>query len=234
MPLKDITAVKGRRYIEKLVAEGEHEQQDFKFMISDARKIARSVSAFANNSGGRLLIGVKDNGVVAGVRNEEDIYVIEQAAGRYCVPPQQVEFKAYRVDAAVTVIVASIARAETRPVSVVEDDGRRRAYYRVADENIAAHPLMVEAWKRAESGRSGVVMSLTGLECDLLHLIDGRLLELREVALGLHIAESRARSLIVRLAVLGLVDFVYTGGTFKLTRTGDEEMTPASPRTRQS
>lgn len=220
MPLKDIAAVKGRRYIEKLVAEGEHEQQDFKFMISDARKIARSVSAFANNSGGRLLIGVKDNGVVAGVRNEEDVYVVDQAAGRYCEPPQQVEFKAYRVDAAVTVIVASIARAQTRPVSVIEEDGRRRAYYRVADENIAAHPLMVEAWKHAEAEGGGVVMTLTGLESDLLRLVDGRLLDLREVAVGLHIAESRARSLIVRLAVVGLVDFVYTGNAFKLTRAG--------------
>lgn len=226
MPLKDIAAVKGRRYIEKLIAEGEHEQQDFKFMISDARKIARSVSAFANNSGGRLLIGVKDNGVVAGVRNEEDIYVVEQAAGRYCEPPQQVEFKAYRVDAAVTVIVASIARAQRRPVSVIEEDGRRRAYYRVADENIAAHPLMVEAWEQAEADGGGVVMTLTGLESDLLRLIDGRLLDLREVALGLHIAESRARSLIVRLAVVGLVDFVYTGNAFKLTRAGDEGLMP--------
>ncbi len=223
MPLKDIAAVKGRRYIEKLVAEGEHEQQDFKFMISDARKIARSVSAFANNSGGRLLIGVKDNGVVAGVRNEEDVYVVEQAAGRYCEPPQQVEFKAYRVDAAVTVIVASIARAQSRPVSVIEEDGRRRAYYRVADENIAAHPLMVEAWKHAEADGGGVVMTLTGLESDLLRLVDGRLLDLREVAVGLHIAESRARSLVVRLAVVGLVDFVYTGNAFKLTRAGAGE-----------
>ena len=223
MPLKDIAAVKGRRYIERLVAEGEHEQQDFKFMISDARKIARSVSAFANNSGGRLLIGVKDNGVVAGVRNEEDVYVVEQAAGRYCEPPQQVEFKAYRVDAAVTVIVASIARARSRPVSVIEEDGRRRAYYRVADENIAAHPLMVEAWKHAEADGGGVVMTLTGLESDLLRLVDGRLLDLREVAVGLHIAESRARSLIVRLAVVGLVGFVYTGNAFKLTRAGAGE-----------
>lgn len=225
MPLKDIAAVKGRRYIERLVAEGEHEQQDFKFMISDARKIARSVSAFANNSGGRLLIGVKDNGVVAGVRNEEDVYVVEQAAGRYCEPPQQVEFKAYRVDAAVTVIVASIARAQSRPVSVIEEDGRRRAYYRVADENIAAHPLMVEAWKHAEADGGGVVMTLTGLESDLLRLVDGRLLDLREVAVGLHIAESRARSLIVRLAVVGLVDFIYTGNAFKLTRAGAGEST---------
>ena len=49
-------------YIQKLIAEGEHQKQDFKFAISDIRKIAKSISAFSNTEGGRLLIGVKDNG----------------------------------------------------------------------------------------------------------------------------------------------------------------------------
>lgn len=49
-------------FIYQLISEGEHLQQDFKFEISDVYKIAKSLSAFANTSGGRLLIGVKDNG----------------------------------------------------------------------------------------------------------------------------------------------------------------------------
>ncbi|MDY5609301.1 MAG: putative DNA binding domain-containing protein, partial [Sodaliphilus sp.] len=53
--------MKTKDYILQLIDEGEHEHQDFKYQISDAKKIARSISAFANNSGGRLLVGVKDN-----------------------------------------------------------------------------------------------------------------------------------------------------------------------------
>ena len=63
-------------YIHILIAEGEHQQQDFKFEISDARKIARTLSAFSNTDGGRLLIGVKDNGKIAGVRSDEEKYMI--------------------------------------------------------------------------------------------------------------------------------------------------------------
>ena len=65
------------QYIRQLVSEGEHCHQDFKFEISDARKIARSLSAFANTEGGRLLVGVKDNGKIAGIRSEEEIYMID-------------------------------------------------------------------------------------------------------------------------------------------------------------
>ena len=70
------------QYIYALIAEGEHQQQDFKFEISDARKIAKTLSAFSNTDGGRLLIGVKDNGKIAGVRSDEEQYMIEAAAHR--------------------------------------------------------------------------------------------------------------------------------------------------------
>lgn len=76
--------MKTKDYILQLIDEGEHEHQDFKYQISDAKKIARSISAFANNSGGRLLVGVKDNGHIAGVKSDEEIYMIEQAATMYC------------------------------------------------------------------------------------------------------------------------------------------------------
>lgn len=93
--MKDIKAVKGKYYINRLISEGEHEHQDFKFAITDAAKIAHSISAFANNDGGRLLVGVKDNGNIAGIRSEEDIFVIEQAASMYCHPPQQIDITAF-------------------------------------------------------------------------------------------------------------------------------------------
>ncbi len=51
------------------------------------RKNSQSLVAFANTNGGRLLIGVKDNGKVAGVRTEEEYYMIESAAKIYSNPP---------------------------------------------------------------------------------------------------------------------------------------------------
>ena len=51
-----------KRYLLSLIREGEHQQQDFKYRVADACKLAKSVSAFANTDGGRLLIGVRDDG----------------------------------------------------------------------------------------------------------------------------------------------------------------------------
>ena len=213
--MKDLQAIRGAKLLRQWIAQGEHQTQDFKFVISDACKIARSLSAFANRDGGRLLIGVKDNGIIAGVRNEEDIYVVEQAAERYCYPSQQVTFNAYRIDGPIHVIVATIKAADSRPVYAIESDGSRRAYYRVADENIAAHPLLVRAWER-KSNTAGRAIALSGIHTDMLGYI-GRhesITDTRRIALDLHISTAATEQAIVDLAALELIQFTYTNGHF--------------------
>ena len=171
--MKDIKAIRGKFYIQRLIEEGEHEHQDFKFAISDARKIARSLSAFANNDGGRLLIGVKDNGNIAGVRNEEDIYMIEQAAQMYCRPAQSPEITAFKTEGGAVVIRVEIAKSARRPVLSQEPDGTWRAYYRVKDENILAPDVMVKTWRRMQQNR-GRIISLSDADRLLLAMIEER------------------------------------------------------------
>ncbi len=220
--MKDLRPIKGKYYIAGLIAEGEHEHQDFKYSISDARKIARSISAFANNDGGRLLIGVKDNGTVAGVRDEEDIFVVEQAASLYCRPEVELQFTAFRADMGLTVIRAEIPRVADRPVLASEPDGRWRAYYRVADENILAHPLMVRMWQQENDG---ILLRLddTGRNITTIleqHSSGGRGLSVADIARLSHVSVMAAEEAIIRLAGMGLVTFVYDGSNFVI-RTVD-------------
>lgn len=215
--MKDLKAIRDKDYLLELIAQGEHVQQDFKYSISDARKIARSISAFANNLGGRLLVGVKDNGMIAGVRNEEDVYVIEQAAELYCRPAQKVEFAAFSAGDRLVVIRASIAKAEERPVYAQEPDHSWKAYYRVADENISAHPLMVRAWRHRASGRR-TLMRLDGPEGRIIAALSKGPVSVREAVMSTDAPKRLAEAAIVRLAALGIVDFEYRGGEFVIVK----------------
>lgn len=215
--MKDLKGIKGKFYISSLIEEGEHEHQDFKFAISDARKIARSISAFANNDGGRLLVGVKDNGAIAGVRNEEDIYVIEQAAEMYCRPAQEIRVTAFRTEGDKTVFRVEISRASERPVVVLEADGSRRAYYRVKDENIVAPDLMVRAWIAAASSSDGVLLSLSESESCLMNMLDGGgAVTVEDFMIGARISRATAEDTVVRLHAMNLLDFRYDGHRFLL------------------
>ncbi len=219
--MKDLKGIKGKYYIAKLIEEGEHEHQDFKFAISDARKIARSISAFANNDGGRLLVGVKDNGVIAGVRNEEDIYVIEQAAQMYCRPEQEIHVTAFKAEGGLTVFRVEIDRAQVRPVMVNESKGEWRAYYRVKDENIAAPQLMVRAWERAAQAE-GMLISLSDAESRLLAMATEGGVTLETFMVETHISRATAEETVIRLHAMGMLDFTYDGHRFTLTATRED------------
>ncbi len=59
-------------YFNKLINEGEGEQLEFKKSTSLQKEIIRSICAFANKSGGSILVGVKDDGQVIGQQVSDD------------------------------------------------------------------------------------------------------------------------------------------------------------------
>ena len=157
------------QYIQQLVAEGEHCHQDFKFEISDARKIAKSLSAFANTEGGRLLVGVKDNGRIAGIRSEEEIYMIEAAATMYCQPPMEVETHTYIAEGR-TVLEVRIEEVQGKPVYALDEENKPKAYVRIKDENILATPVHLKVWQHANKKR-GAFVAFTEKEQRLLDVL---------------------------------------------------------------
>ena len=200
-------------YIHSLIAEGEHQQQDFKFEISDARKIAKTLSAFANTRGGRLLVGVKDNGRIAGVRSAEEQYMIEAAARLYCVPPLVCGMRAYLAEGR-TVLVATVDESPCKPVYAVDENGRRLAYLRIADENILATPVHLRVWQQSGNPR-GELMQFTEREQLLLRLLEeNEGLSLSRYCRLARISRRAAEHLLARLVRYDIVEPVFEAHKF--------------------
>ena len=200
--------------IHRLIAQGEHQQQDFKYEISDARKIARTLSAFANTDGGRLLIGVKDNGKIAGVRSDEEIYMVEAAAALYCVPPVECHMSVHRVEGR-GVVIAEIERSEKLPVRARLDDDSLCAFMRIADENIVASPVQMALWR--EEGRDGgELLPFTEREHALLQLLTDapEPLTLNRFARLGRLPRHRVVQLLAQFIRFGLVEQQFVDHTF--------------------
>lgn len=136
----------GNNKLYDLIAQGEHENQDFKYEIEDAHKIARSVVAFANTSGGRLLIGVKDNGRIKGIRSTEELHMAEAAAEFYCTPEVPFEIKKWFLEGK-EVLEIYIPKSEIGPHFVKNKDAPNKAYVRVHDQNLAVNKVMIKYWE---------------------------------------------------------------------------------------
>ena len=192
--------------LEALIAEGEHQRQDFKFEISDSRKIARTLSAFANTDGGRLLIGVKDNGRIAGVRSEEEYYMIEAASERYTRPA--VPFTARRWDVGGrTVLEVDIAPGPDRPYLAPDKDDRYVAYLRVADENRPADPTLVLAWQKQRRPNGRLFRLTRPVEALLRHLETHPAISLSEFCRLARIRRPIARHILSDLLALGTLRY---------------------------
>lgn len=143
----------GVSHIGKLIAEGEHRLLDFKVEISDPVRIARSMAAFANGDGGRLLIGVRDDGSIAGVKPDEETFMIIQTALKYCKPAVQFRLKKWEIGKK-TVLECIIEPGKQKPCSAPDKNGKMRPFIRQNAQVFPADEVQIKAWKRTESEKS--------------------------------------------------------------------------------
>ena len=173
--------------------------------------LAKSVSAFANTDGGRLLIGVRDDGHLSGVRSEEEIYMMHQAAYKFCKPEASIKFDTYHVDKR-TIVIATVSPSGRRPVCALDEDGRKRAYIRINDENIVASPVHLALWREAQKPQ-GVMITYDDDIRLLLDAIEGQLPLNRIVRLS-RLPRHKVINLLARLIRFGNVRCEYVNQQF--------------------
>ncbi|MEY4968856.1 MAG: hypothetical protein RLZZ261_627 [Bacteroidota bacterium] len=120
---------------------------EFKLRIDRQRKIARTLAAFANTSGGTLVVGVRDNGSVAGCRAEEEAYMVEGAAQRYCRPEVKLSLRAERWEHKEVLVVEVSASVVAPHAAQEEDSDEWTVYVRRGAANFRANRVLLEELK---------------------------------------------------------------------------------------
>jgi predicted HTH transcriptional regulator len=153
-------------YLRKLIEEGENQKLDFKYCVSDSRKIARTLTAFANSDGGRLLIGVRDNGSIAGIISDEELYMVDTAVHLFCRPEIIYTMKQHTISGK-TILEVEVMKGDKRPYQVKDEDGKWQPYFRNHDQNLVANKVLLQVWRKKER-RTGVIVKFSKTENLLL------------------------------------------------------------------
>jgi ATP-dependent DNA helicase RecG len=113
--------------IKKIIEQGETSRVEFKSEREKNIDFAKEISAFANGSGGYLLVGIEDDGTVSGITDplkfEEKIFNICSDSTRPVVTP---ELWKYRINEK-EVFCFSIAPGFSKPYAVLK--GSKERYY---------------------------------------------------------------------------------------------------------
>ena len=199
--------------IKNLIKSGENQQLDFKFEISDSRKIARTLVAFSNTDGGKLLIGVKDNGKIAGVRSEEEFYMVQAAAGMYCKPEIVFESKRWVVEGK-TVLEVTIPKGTNIPYLAKTESNKWLAYIRVKDENILATSVHLKVW-RNKTHDKGILMEYSGKVKKLMEYLElNQSISLSKFCRTAFLPKSAAENILADLIYFRLIEAVYRDNHF--------------------
>lgn len=191
--------------IKKLIFEGEGVTLDFKKTITSCEKIARTMISFANNKGGRLLIGVADDGTIKGVKSEdEERYMITKAAQFYARPALEPIFEEIYVDDKL-VLVVEIKESDSKPHYALAEDGKWWVYVRVKDKSVLASKIVVDVLKRSGDDK-GVLIEYSANEKALLEYLDRQeRINVKEYCDLLKLTRRNAQRILVNMVLSGVI-----------------------------
>lgn len=196
-------------HIKKLIEEGEHQMLDFKYEISDSKKIARTLVAFANTDGGRLLIGVKDNGVISGIRSEEEKHMIQTAAEMYCNPEVNFEAKEWSINGK-TILEVIVHKSRYHKHKAPDHNNKYKVYIRVKDQNILADRMLLKIWKYGKNKQS-IKITFTEAEMFLLkYLNENKKITKKEFEEKAEISSKEAENILVNFSLVDILKLEIT------------------------
>ena len=132
------------------IARGEGKTLEFKAAIPTSERLAKSIIAFANTGGGKILIGVKDDGTVMGIENSEVPDYMDRIANMAhdLIHPLIVpEIYGYSLQE-LTIIVVEVYPSPVKPHFLKNLGKAAGVYIRVGATNKQADPEYVQELER--------------------------------------------------------------------------------------
>ena len=202
--------------LKNLIATGESSFLEFKHKVASPEKIAKEMVAFANTNGGRIIIGVDDNGDISGIESYyEEEFWLRQAAEDVCVPALNINIEMVHAGKK-DVMIVEIPESENKPIAV-KGESKRTVYIRQGDENIIATDDRVEVLKNKAS-TTGVTFEYGEREQQLFRFLNeyGDI-TIERFSIISNITTYRAERILVDMASAGVLDMFEQKGVVHYT-----------------
>ena len=134
------------------------------------------------------------------------------AAYRYCRPEASIKFDTYHVEGR-TIVVATIPPSERRPICAVDENGKLRAYIRIADENIVASPVHLAIWRESQKPE-GAMMTYTDSIKKVIKVLQDQPLPLNQIVRRSRIPRYKVITILAQLIRFRIAQWEYTDQQF--------------------
>jgi predicted HTH transcriptional regulator len=126
--------------LKKICGKGETQNIEFKQYASEPNQIIEEISGFLNATGGRLFVGVNDDGTITGLKYaEDDLNFLRERLKSAIKPSIHLDMQVVQVSKKRAVIVINIPEGEHKPYrAYYSETESSKIFFRVNDECIQA------------------------------------------------------------------------------------------------
>lgn len=199
-----------RHELREIISHGESSTVEFKRKFTTVDKIAREIIAFANTTGGMLIIGVDDNGTIVGVESEKEQIAQVEACTLVITPELQLATEVVEIEFR-DVVVIHVPNSQNKPHRLVSDDPderphQRKAYIRQGEKSVTASREMTRILASQNPTSPPMTLSIGDRERRLFTYLErhGRA-SVTDFARLVNISKRRAAQILVKLVRAGVV-----------------------------
>ena len=199
-----------RHELREIIRVGESSTVEFKRKFTTIDKIAREVIAFANTTGGMLLLGVDDNGTIVGVESEKEQIAQIEACQLVITPELTLTTEVIGIDQR-DVVVVYVPNSQHKPHRLVSDDPNerpheRKAFIRQGEKSVTASCEMTRILASQNPTSPPMTLSIGDRERRLFTYLErhGRA-SVTDFARLVNISKRRAAQILVKLVRAGVV-----------------------------
>ncbi|MEN8905074.1 MAG: ATP-binding protein [Clostridiales bacterium] len=122
----------------KEILNGESKTMEFKEILPKSEMIAKTIVAFSNTSGGKLIIGVNDQREVIGISEKEDVFELQDSVSSMiydsCYPNIIPEIYTQNIEGKVLLMI-EIFRGNLLPYYIKKEGKNNGVYIRIGATN---------------------------------------------------------------------------------------------------
>lgn len=138
--------------IKNILTEGKGISLDFIESADNKSVIARTLVAFANTEGGKLIVGIKDNGNVVGINPADELPQIEEIASTLCSPPIEIVTNTIQDDRHLALEI-TVPKSKSKH-KTKDEEHQLKFYHRINEYSLVGNRIVVQLWKLQEEGKA--------------------------------------------------------------------------------
>ena len=194
------------RTLQRWIEEGENAQLDFKTTINSPAKIAKSLVAFANSRGGKIVVGIEDKGFFIGVDVEGEKYELKKAGKEFCTPQIDLTFEKLQHQGKFA-LVAEVPESKMKPhYAINKKKTGQQLYIRVADECIVPSSTITKMLEKGELNFVTRTMQYHHTKKDLIkYLKQNQKIDVKTFAEWQRLNEQNAHRMLVDFMLEGYI-----------------------------